>query len=88
MLLANMMPVGVGKGANETVLMMCTLRDASVGGAVGRRDMGTVVATLRYVLGSGLGATEGGTATGSVSGTGEHVVGESVVAMVERMLDN
>ena len=85
--MANMMPVGVGKGAIETVLMMCTLRDASVG-AVGRRDMGTVVATLRDVLGSGLGATEGGTATGSVSGTGEHVVGESVVAMVERMLDN
>ncbi len=57
MLLANVRPaVGVGKGANVTVLLLGTLRDASVG-AVGCGDGGTAVArgvaTLRDVTGRG-----------------------------------
>jgi hypothetical protein len=86
------MPVGVGKGVNVTVLTMGTFGDASVG-AVGGGDVGTVVAmggvaTLRDVSGSELVAIVGGTARGGVLGTDERVVGESVVAMVERMLVN
>ncbi len=87
MLLPNVMPVGVGNGANATVLTMGTLRAASVG-AVGSRDRGTLVArgvaTLRDVSGSGLGATEGATA----GGVSVERVGESGVARLERMLVN
>ena len=91
-LLANVRPVvGVGKGANVTVLLLVgTLRDASVG-AVGCGDRGTVVArgvaTLRDVTGSGFGVTEGGTTGGVSAGSGGRVAGASGgAAMVERML--
>ena len=88
--MANVMPVGVGTGANVTVLMRGTLRDESVG-AVGCGDRGTVVArgvaTLRDVTGNGFGATEGETTGGMSACTcGRVVEASGGAAMVkERM---